>query len=131
LACVNWTNVGLSMIGGAGLNAWTKGAAKWYNNGSSWRNRSREMTRDRIHIPGAGEQRHHWLLQQNQGIGKYFSDGFKNQPWNINPIGSGFNNWLGRRPGMAWLGGPLWAGEGSLGLGVAGGGLLVNRCSCN
>jgi RHS repeat-associated protein len=26
---------------------------------------------------------HHWLLQQNQGLGRWFPEWFKNQPWNL------------------------------------------------
>ncbi|MFC4158952.1 hypothetical protein [Chitinimonas lacunae] len=50
------------------------------------------------HADPNGVQRHHWLFERNQGIGKRVPDVVKNQPWNINPIRSDFNNWLGRKP---------------------------------
>jgi len=58
-----------------------------------------------------------------QGIGKGIADWVKNQPWNTQPISAPFNNWLGRNPSLAWLGGPAWAGELTLGglMGAAGG----------
>ncbi|MFH1932548.1 MAG: RHS repeat-associated core domain-containing protein [Pseudomonadota bacterium] len=30
-----------------------------------------------------GQHMHHWLFQQNRGIGKYVSKAIKNQPWNL------------------------------------------------
>ena len=60
---------------------------------------------------------HHWLFNQNQGIGKYVADSIKNQPWNLMrmPADTAFHDALhggGRNPmnvveGM-WYGTPQW-----------------------
>jgi RHS repeat-associated protein len=145
--CVNWTEVGLSLVGGGIVNAYRKGAfivkkgAKWYTksgklrNPHSWSATSDWMNKNKILLIEKGQQRHHWLLEQNQGIGKYFPDWIKNQPWNINPISAEFNNWLGRKSYRAWLGAPAWAAEGASGLVVSGVGLITsseanNDCEC-
>ena len=69
------------------------------------------MTKNDIMPNRPGRQRHHWLFERNQGIGQNVPDYIKNQPWNINPISSQFNNWLGRNPWRAPLGAPMWALE--------------------
>lgn len=33
-----------------------------------------------------GTHIHHWLLHRNQGLGKYFPEWFKDQPWNLRPV---------------------------------------------
>jgi hypothetical protein len=50
----------------------------------AWYGRSRDLV--------ANTEVHHWLLQQNQGIGRYFSEIIVNQPWNLVPIESGVVN---------------------------------------
>lgn len=57
------------------------------------------------------QQRHHWLLQQGQGWGKDAPKWLKNQPWNINPVSSSFNNWMskGSTNFRSLLGAPPWA----------------------
>jgi hypothetical protein len=64
-----------------------------------------------IQMIRTGQNRHHWLLERNQGIGQFFPNWLKNQPWNTNPLSAGFNNWLGRHPSLAWVGAPHWARE--------------------
>jgi hypothetical protein len=68
---------------------------------------------------------------RNQGIGQNVPDYIKNQPWNINPISSQFNNWLGRNPWRAPLGVPMWALETFGGAGIAGAGATSgDDCDC-
>ena len=86
------------------------------------------MNRRNIQPPSAGQQRHHWLFERNQGIGKNVPDAVKNQPYNTNPISAEFNNWLSRRPELAWLGGPSWAGEMAVGGTLTTGG--GDDCTC-
>lgn len=129
LRCVNWGEVGLSMLGGGLLNAFGKGAFAFRTTGShTWGATRSWMNRRGIQSPGAGQQRHHWLFEQNQGIGKNVPDAIKNQPYNTNPISAELNNSLSRHPALAWMGGPSWAGE------VAAGGALAvgggDDCAC-
>jgi hypothetical protein len=35
-----------------------------------------------------GQHMHHWLLHQNEGLGKYAPDWLKNQPWNLKAMPS-------------------------------------------
>lgn len=128
LSCVNWVNVGLSMLGGSALSALSKGVhfVKW-GGSHSWSATSKWMNNRGIHTTGGTKDRHHWLFERNQGIGKHVLDSIKNQPWNINPISPKFNNWLSSRPAIAWLGAPNWARE------AAGSAVLMgmrNGCGC-
>jgi len=132
IKCVNWGSIGLNLIGGGLLNALGKGAFRFKTIGShTWGATRSWMNRRGIMMIRQGQNRHHWLLERNQGIGRFFPDIIKNQPWNTNQISAEFNNWLSRRPSLAWLGGPSWAGE------VAGGGALTafgsdgNNCECS
>lgn len=55
--------------GGIKSGSHTWGATrKWYG-------RTREVPK--------GEHVHHWFIERNSTIGKYFPDWFKNQPWNL------------------------------------------------
>src|SRR5262249_49800450 len=105
--------IGFSLLCGGVLSAVGKGAFKFKKFGPhSWSSTKSWMKDEGIHIIKEGKQaRHHWLIGQNQGLGRYFSDRVKNQPWNINPISIGFDNWLSNRPALAWLGAPQWAME--------------------
>ena len=69
-----------------------------------------------------GQQRHHWLFQQNQGWGRNVPNYIRNQPWNINPVSASFNNWMsrGNTNFRSLLGAPPWA------RGVVGGGVLAS-----
>lgn len=140
--CVNWADVGMSMLGGGLLNALGKGAfrfkrgAEWVTktgktmNPHSWGATSKWMNKEGIQVLQQGQHRHHWLLERNQGIGKNVPDWIKNQPWNTNPISSEFNSWLASRPHLAWMGAPSWVPET---LGGAAGSLLGpngNDCEC-
>jgi hypothetical protein len=61
-----------------------------------------------------GQEVHHWMLQRNQGLGKYFPNSVKNQPWNLMPMpsrafhqslhGNGTMNLVER----VWHGTPTW-----------------------
>ncbi|MBC5768549.1 RHS repeat-associated core domain-containing protein, partial [Ramlibacter albus] len=135
LRCVDWAGVGLSMVGGGLLNALGKGAFRFKTVGShTWDATRSWMNRRGIQMPRPGEQRHHWLFERNQGIGKNVPDVMKNQPFNTNPISAGFNNWLARHPELAWLGGPSWAPELLLGGMVTVGSATTSgaqdECSC-
>lgn len=132
-SCVNWTNVGLSMLGGGLLNGLTRGAFKFKTIGShSWDATRKWMTRNDIMPNRTGIQRHHWLFERNQGIGKNVPGYIKNQPWNINPVSSSFNNWMGRNPWRAPLGAPSWAVESLGGAGVsAGSAVSGDDCGCD
>lgn len=82
------------MVGGGLLNALGKGAFRFKTAGSHTWNATRSwMNRRGIQMTRPGQQRHHWLFERNKGIGRYVPDAIKNQPWNTNPISSGFNNW--------------------------------------
>jgi RHS repeat-associated protein len=75
-----------------------------------------------------GQEMHHWLLQQNSGIGKYAPNAIKNQPWNLMPMpshefhqalhGFGEMNFAER----ALYGTPDWAKA----LGISGMGRMAN-----
>ncbi|MFC4160758.1 RHS repeat-associated core domain-containing protein [Chitinimonas lacunae] len=120
-SCVDWTGVGLSMVGGGLMNGLFKGAFKFKTAGShTWDATRKWMSKNNIMPIQNGVQRHHWLFERNQGIGKRVPDVVKNQPWNINPIRSDFNNWLGRKPWRAPLGAPSWAVETAVGTGMTG-----------
>lgn len=122
LNAVNWTDVGLSLLGGGLFNGLLKGAFKFKTFGShTWSATRQWMKRRNIMPIQFGQQRHHWLFAQRQGIGKFIPDYIKNQPWNINPISSAYNNWLGRNPWLSPLGGPGWAGETAAGAIMASG----------
>ena len=116
--CVSWGEVGFTLLTGGVLTAVGKGAFRAKTWGShTWGATRSWMNTRGIQMISPGQQRHHWLLERNQGIGRLFPNWFKNQPWNTNPISEGFNNWLGRHPRLAWVGAPHWARE------VAGGGV--------
>lgn len=122
--CINVAEVGLSLIGGGLGEALETGAFRFKDFGShTWDATRKWMNREGIQILEQGEQRHHWFFERNQGIGRGVADWVKNQPWNTQPISAPFNNWLGRNPALAWLGGPAWAGELTLGglMGATGG----------
>jgi hypothetical protein len=130
LKCVNWTDVGLSALGGGLLNGLTKGAFRFKAAGShAWGATRAWMNRRNIMNIKPGQQRHHWLFERNQGIGKHVPDSIKNQPWNTNPISAPFNNWLGRKPWRAPLGAPTWAKEVAAGSGLAAAG-SNGECGC-
>jgi RHS repeat-associated protein len=112
LGCVDWVSVGLSALGGGLLNGLAKGAFRFKTAGShTWDATRSWMNREGIMPTAANQQRHHWLFERNQGIGRYVPDSIKNQPWNVNPVGSEFNNWMGQSAWRAPLGAPSWAAE--------------------
>ncbi|MFC0130331.1 RHS repeat-associated core domain-containing protein [Ralstonia solanacearum] len=131
--CINVAEVGLSLVGGGLAGALEKGAFRFKSVGShTWDATRKWMNRQGIQTLERGQQRHHWMLERNQGIGRSFPDWIKNQPWNTNPISSELNNWLGRHPSLSWVGAPSWAGNLTLG-GVLGGiGVATGeKCGCN
>jgi len=130
--CINVAEVGLSLVGGGLAGALEKGAFRFKNFGShTWDATRKWMNKEGIQLLDKGQQRHHWLLERNQGIGKGVADWVKNQPWNTNPISAPFNNWLGRHPNLSWLGGPGWAGSLTVGGLLGGAGLATGEnCEC-
>lgn len=149
LDCVNWgsvvTSAGLGAIGGGLANGLVKGAFKvrvarsigGRSPSYSWGATKAWGTKNNIkalRVTG-NQQRHHWLLQQNQGWGRNAPNWIKNQPWNVNPVPASFNGWMSRGATnlRSLLGAPSWA------RGVAGGSVLAgagavagrgNNCDC-
>jgi len=131
--CVNWSEVGLSLLGGGLLNGLTKGAFIWRGSkwSSTWGARSSWMRRNGIMPRSSGQQWHHWAVPQKYYRGNSTLEHIFNQPWNINPINGGFNNWLGGGFWKTKLGAPSWAGE-TLGGGLlSGGGSNGENCECS
>lgn len=60
----------------------------------SWKNTRRWLGRTGFANPG--QHVHHIYLHRNQGIGKYFSNAIKNQPWNLKAI-NGFGGFSSAR----------------------------------
>jgi len=130
--CVDWGRVGLSLVGGSTLKFFKTGSHMIKRSGShTWGATKKWMARKGIKkINPDVQDRHHWLFQQNQGIGKYVPDIIKNQPWNINPVSKELNALLNNAKLPAWFGAPDWA------FGAAGGGALMafgtkgDECEC-
>jgi hypothetical protein len=113
------------------INGLAKGAFRFRTIGShTWSATSKWMNKEGIQLLRAGEERHHWLLEQNQGIGKSVEEWIKNQPWNTNPISKEFNNWLSRHSSLSWLGAPSWVPE-TLGGAIAAATGSADDCSCS
>ena len=130
ISCVNWGEVGLSLLGGGLLNGLLKGAFKFKTVGShTWNATRKWMNKNNIQPTEFGQPRHHWALERNQGLGQYFPDAIKNQPWNTNPVSSSFNSWMSKSPWRAPLGAPSWVPEvaGGSALALGGGG---SGCGC-
>ena len=130
--CVNWGDIGLSLLGGGFTSALLKkafifkprGPLKIVKNGKVWNPHSWNATvywmkKNNIMNIKPGQHRHHWLFERNQGIGKNVPDWIKNQPWNLNPINSRLNSWLASHPRLAWIGAPSWAPEIIIGTGFS------------
>uniref|UniRef100_UPI004056DD9B RHS repeat-associated core domain-containing protein n=1 Tax=Candidatus Electronema sp. TaxID=2698783 RepID=UPI004056DD9B len=145
IECVKWGQVaisaGLGAIGGGLTNGLIKGAFRFKNVGSNtwsatkhW-GRAKNIKALQVKI---GQQRHHWLFQQNQGWGKNISNKIRNQPWNINPVSAEFNNWMskGNTNLRSLLGAPPWARGVAGGSALSGIGAVVNTldggndCEC-
>jgi RHS repeat-associated protein len=69
-----------SIATGFGKGCWKVGSHSWSAT-RAWFGRTRS-------IPPNAEV-HHWLLQQDQGLGRWFPEWFKNQPWNLVIIDEG------------------------------------------
>ena len=132
LECINWKDVGLAAAGGALTGGLLSGIGKIKKGVNTW-----EATRkwlQRGNGPGgpyaarAGQQYHHWAIEQNSAIGKMVPDAMKNQPWNLNPIPRSTHALIhGNAPGGArsgafmrwWQGTPGWAKGLEIGAGSA------------
>lgn len=120
LKCVDWRDVGLSMVGGGLMGGLAKGAGKI---SSSTRYAGALNEYRRVHnIPGRNspdyQQVHHWFIEANGRFGKLVPDWIKNQPWNLNPVRKGVHDLIhGNAPGGKqygsfmrwWQGAPSWA----------------------
>ncbi len=111
-SCVDWAQVALYGLGGGFLRA-TQARAFLFKTGSSKYNSNwRRWYRGNVQTyNGATHHAHHWLFEQNQGIGRYVAPWIKNQPWNISVIPKSQNLKLASRPAHAWTAGPVWAAE--------------------
>ncbi len=81
----------------AGSHTWSA-TSKWLTN-TGWRE-----------FPG--QNMHHWLLHQNEGLGKYVADWIKNQPWNLMSMTPAQHMWLHNEADLLdqlWHGTPQWA----------------------
>ncbi len=59
----------------------------------------------------SGQNFHHWLLEQNRGLGEYVPDWIKNQRWNLMPMERSLHTWLHNGAGTwekLWYGTPTW-----------------------
>jgi RHS repeat-associated protein len=132
LKCVDWSSVGLSMLGGGLLNGLTKGAFAWRSSrySSTWNARRAWMKNNNLMSTKGNQQRHHWAVPQSAYKGNSKAAHYFNQPWNINPVSPSFNNWMGNGFFKTKLGAPLWAGETAGGLGLAGFGGNGDDCEC-
>lgn len=147
LRCVNWGSVavsaGLGAIGGGLANGLSKGAFKvWkpkprknlkhsFSGFKKWAKRNNVQAG----IAKPGQQVHHTFAQQNQGWLKGLPNKYKNQPWNMNPVSPGLNNWMsrGNTNFRSLVGAPPWAKGVAGGGALAGGGAAVgggNGCGC-
>ena len=57
-----------------------------------------------------GKEGHHWLFEQNQGLGKTVPKWLKNQPWNIKALEEGSHDLAhyGNPLQKLWYGTPDW-----------------------
>ena len=132
LECVDWLDVGLWTVGGAGFGAFKHGAFASKNFGShTWSATRSWMNRRGIQPINARQNRHHWFFEQGQGWGRNVPNWIKNQPWNTNPVGGAFNRWMGRGGYRHWLGAPAWFPESFFGLGSISFGGRGENCGCN
>jgi RHS repeat-associated protein len=145
LKCVNWKDVGLAAVGGAVGAGLLNGVGKLKNGSNTWSATSKWLRSKNgpggPYSPQAGQQYHHWAIEQNSAIGKMVPDSIKNQPWNLNPISKTAHELIhGNAPGGAqygatmrwWQGTPGWAKGVEMGLGTA---VLVpdnqgDNCEC-
>ncbi len=130
--CVNWGEVGLSLLGGGLLNGLTKGAFIWRSArySTKWAARRSWTIRNKIMTPKSGEHLHHWFMPQKYYRGNTKLEHIFNQPWNLNPIDGALNRRLGGGFWKTKLGAPSWAGEtaGGAGLNIFGGN--GGNCGC-
>lgn len=87
----------------------TKGFIK-FSGSQTWEAHRKWLTR-RGFREVAGQPFHHWLLERNQGIGKYVPGLIKHHPWNLMPMDSaGFHTWLHNANifQKSWYGTPTW-----------------------
>ena len=72
-----------SIVTGLGKGCWKVGSHTWKAT-RSWYGRTRALA--------SGTEVHHWLLHQNEGLGRWFPEWFKNQPWNLVVVDGGVVN---------------------------------------
>ena len=133
--CVNWTEVGLSLVGGGLLNGLLKGAGK-LSTSTLYKESLREY-RTLNKVPGKKsgnyQEVHHWAIEANGSVGKHIPDWIKNQPWNYNAVPKPVHDAITFRRYNAlerwWYGTPGWALEVEFGLGGTAAGVL-SGCGC-
>lgn len=91
ISCVNWGDVGLSMIAGAlgegllsGIGKIKTGSNTWGATQSWLKNKNIGLLDNFKHI--TGNEYHHWFIERNSYFGKMVPDAIKNQPWNLLPM---------------------------------------------
>jgi hypothetical protein len=131
LECVDFVEVGITLLGGGVFNAIGKGAVFAKTWGShSWSATRGYMDRRGIDMIRPGQQRHHWFFQQNQGLGYYVPLWMKNQPYNVTPVSAAFNNWINANNLPAIIGAPSWFWEVLAGGAIIGGANGKKKCGC-
>jgi len=130
-----------SIATGLGKGCWKVGSHSWSAT-RAWYGRTRESFKN--------QEVHHAILNQNQGIGKWFPEWFKNQPWNLRAVpevvkdGVRYSskdvhlaihgksrkltlNWIER----AWYGTPIWIGEVGAYFGLRAETVFEEDCTCS
>jgi RHS repeat-associated protein len=127
LRCVNWSDVGLALVGGGVMSAAFKSVFRFRRGAEGWRNAQRWYKRNVENYNGRDEHLHHWLIPRGTW-GKKVPDYIKNQPWNLNKVPAKFHlQWIHGVPLGGYLGTPMWASE------VFSGSLLLpveQECEC-
>jgi uncharacterized protein RhaS with RHS repeats len=132
LDCVNWFSVGLSTVSGGILTGVISGAARIKTVGSHTHKATKLWMKSRRVLPKKrpDDQYHHWLLHQNQGIGKRTKEWLKNQPWNLKPMRPSHHRLIHKYPILSPFGAPRWAQEIGAGGIIASLGGRGSGCEC-
>lgn len=130
-----------SIATGLGKGCWKVGSHSWSAT-RAWYGRTRELFKN--------QEVHHAILNQNQGIGKWFPEWFKNQPWNFVAVPELVRigvkhtsktvhlaiHGISRRLKLewyerAWYGTPDWVKEVSLYFGLRAETVFEEDCECS
>jgi RHS repeat-associated protein len=130
ISCVNWGDVGMSMVIGALTGGLANGNFAWKAGSNTW-GATRQWLGKHVWDLNKGQNVHHGIIPQGSWAGKNFPN-IVNQPWNLTPM-----------PSRAWhealhkmdpisrtvLGAPGYAQGIGMGLGVAAGGGSGGGCN--